>query len=104
MAPAALVLGLGLGILIGSQLNTTGGHSAAWGTGWQWAQQHWSAYLAHTKQLSLSSAAHWCNRVRGPVVWLQPQGPGGQYVAHPAVPSWDWQQGCIARIRSAGGG
>jgi hypothetical protein len=106
VVPATLVLGLGLGILIGSQLNTTGGHSAAWRTGWQWAQQHWSAYLADNNDLSLSSAAQWCNSAHDRTVLRRLSAPAGvtpTYVGQEVAPSWDWQQGCIARIRSADG-
>src|SRR5258708_21458869 len=104
VVPATLVLGLGLGILIGSQLNTTGGHSAAWRTGWQWAQQHWSAYLADNNDLSLSAAAQWCNSAHDRTAERRSQGPEGfTYSSYEVAPSWDWQHGCIARIRSAGG-
>jgi hypothetical protein len=104
VVPASLALGLGLGILIGSQSNTTGGHSAAWRTGWQWAQQHWSAYLADTSDLSLWSAANWCNTAHDRTAVRQSQGPGGfTATGYEVAPSWDWQQGCIARIRSAVG-
>jgi hypothetical protein len=101
------VLGLGLGILIGSQLNSTGGHSAAWHTGWQWAQRHWSAYLADTNDSPLS-AAQWCNTAHDRTVLRRlagtPAGVTRTYVGQDVAPSWDWQQGCIARIRTASGG
>jgi len=104
VVPATLALGLGLGILIGSQLHSTGGDSAAWQTGWRWAQGHWSAYLADNTDSSTSSAAHWCNTAHDRTALRQSSGPDGiTYVSHAVAPSWDWQQGCIARIRSAGG-
>ena len=103
VVPATLALGLGLGILIGAELPT--GHPADWTSGWQWAQQHWSTYLADNNNLSASSAAHWCNGADHHRTALRASsGPEGiTYTNHEVAPSWDWQQGCIARIRSAAG-
>ena len=53
VVPATLALGLGLGILIGAELPT--GHPADWTSGWQWAQQHWSTYLADPGDTGLAS-------------------------------------------------
>ena len=107
VVPATLAVGLGLGVLIGSQLTTTGEHSAAWQTGWNWAQRNWSAYLADNNDVSPSSAAQWCNTAHDRTVLRRlpgtPAGVQPTYVGHEIAPSWDWQQGCIARIRSAGG-
>jgi len=104
VVPATLALGLGLGIFIGSQLHTGPSHSVAWQTGWRWAQQHWSTYLAHTTDLSTLPAAHWCNSAHDRKALRPSSGPDGiSYVTHEVAPSWEWQQGCIARIRSAGG-
>jgi hypothetical protein len=104
VVPATLALGLALGILIGSQFHSTVGRSAAWQTGWRWAQRHWSTYLADDTDSSTSFAAHWCNTVHDRTALRRSSGPDGiTYVAHDVAPSWDWQQGCIARIRSAGG-
>jgi hypothetical protein len=102
VVPATLALGLGLGILIGSQLHTTAGHSVAWRTGWRWAQQHWSTYLTDNTDLSTSSAAHWCNSAHDRIALRESSGPEGfMYTGYEVAPSWDWQQGCIARIRSS---
>ena len=104
VVPATLALGLGLGILIGSQFHSTVKHSAAWQTGWRWAQHHWSTYLADDTDSSTSFAADWCNTAHDRTALRRSSGPDGiTYVSHEVAPSWDWQQGCIARIRSAGG-
>jgi hypothetical protein len=100
IVPAALCLGLGLGILIGTRLNGPADHPASWTAGYGWAQSHWSAYLANSDDsLSAGSAATWCNGAHNQTRLRKTA--TDTWTSYQVTQSWTWQQGCIARIRSA---
>ena len=118
VVPATLALGLGLGFLIVTELHSTTRSPAARTTGWRRGQQHRPVYLC-----SQPARMEGCRRLEGKIcpgmypeqvtivksidrAWVKAQGVALSRelaVAHDVAPSRNWQQGCIARIRSAGG-
>jgi hypothetical protein len=104
IVPAALCIGLGLGVLIGTNLNGSVGHGASWTVGFKWAQSHWSTYLSNSDDsLGAGSAAAWCNGADNQSRLRKTDAATDTWTNYQVPQSWNWQQGCIARIRSATG-